>query len=93
MDFDGPILVVTANPDDDTVTLDITNHSDADKKGWIDANRSEVWKSFIEKPLGWGWVTVNQQGYVDGILLSFGGLTPQVILNVIASSIEEKIIQ
>jgi hypothetical protein len=38
---------------------------------------------------GWGWITMNQQGYCDGLLLSFGKVIfPQLVLNVMASAIE-----
>jgi Family of unknown function (DUF6334) len=43
--------------------------------------------------LRWGWITINQQDALDGILISFGGISPQVMLNVIASSIKESVIQ
>lgn len=49
---------------------------------------SEPWQKLIGKECGWTWVTINQQGYRDGVLLSFSGIVPSVMLHVIASSIE-----
>ncbi len=31
---------------------------------------------------------MNQQGYIDGLLIGFDGIEPQVLLNVVASSIK-----
>jgi Family of unknown function (DUF6334) len=39
-----------------------------------------------------GYAVVNQQGYCDGLLLSFGDIRPKVLLQVMASSIEVKAI-
>jgi hypothetical protein len=49
---------------------------------------SSFWREFVGQPFGWGWAVMNQQGYSDGVLLSFGGVTPQVLLEVIASSLK-----
>jgi len=54
----------------------------------VDVSHLPPWKDFVGVPFGWGWVTVNQQGYCDGMLLSLGGIFPQVVLSVIASSIK-----
>jgi hypothetical protein len=90
--FETDSLVVEAEPYDDTLKFHLTSNKDLNTKGWIDASRSEPWSGFIGKPFGWGWITINQQDALDGILLSFGGITPQLMLNVMASSIEESVI-
>jgi hypothetical protein len=54
---------------------------------------SEPWRNLIGQAFGWGWITINQQDALDGILLSFDGIIPLVMLNVIASSIKESVIQ
>jgi hypothetical protein len=46
------------------------------------------WKELLGKECGWTWVAINQQGYCDGVMLSFDGIVPTVLLHVIASSIE-----
>ena len=55
----------------------------------VDVSSNEPWVNFIGKVFGWGWITLNQQGYCDGVLLSFEQVVfPEVALNVIASSIK-----
>ena len=90
--FDQDSLLVEAEPYDDTITIHLISNNDRSTDGWIDASHSKPWSSFIGKTFGWGWITINQQGYIDGILLSFDGIWPQVMLNVMASSIKESII-
>ena len=75
-------MPVTAEPDDETV---IVSAGSFDPEGGIDL--SESWRDLIGAEFWWGWIAVNQQGYSDGVLLSFNGIDPQVLLNVIASSI------
>jgi hypothetical protein len=48
--------------------------------------------SLIGEAFGLGWITTNQQDALNGILLSFGGIRPQVMLNLVASSIVESVI-
>lgn len=90
--FDQDSLVVEAEPYDDTITIHLISNNDRNTDGWIDASHSKPWSNFIGQTFGWGWITINQQGYLDGILLSFDGIIPQVMLNVMASSISESII-
>jgi hypothetical protein len=85
-DFGLLSLIVSATPDDDSVDFEVAASSD--KTGGVDASQLSPWKDFIGVPFGWGWVTVNQQGYCDGLLLSFGGVVPQVILSIVASSVK-----
>ena len=87
-DFESDRLVVRADEDDDTVDLGITHPSDRGDPNEIDVSRSDDWQNFIGTQFGWGWITVNQQGYCDGILLSFEGIVPQLLLNVMASSVK-----
>lgn len=90
--FDKDSLVVEAEPYDDTITFHLISNKDINTNGWLDASNSEPWIGFIGETFGWGWITINQQDGLDGILISFGGITPQVMLNVMASSIEESVI-
>ena len=92
LEFEQNTLVVEADADDDTIIFRIVNSSDLNTEGWVDAGHSEPWNRFIGEVFGWGWITVNQQDALDGILLSFGGITPQVMLSVMASSIKESLI-
>ncbi len=90
--FDQNSLVVEAEPYDDTIKFHLISNNDRNTDGWIDASQSKPWSNFIGKTFGWGWITINQQDALDGILLSFDGIWPQVMLNVMASSIEESVI-
>ncbi len=85
--FNQVSLIVIANEDDDSIDFTTADTTEGSDLGDINASLSEPWRTFIGKPFGWGWVTVNQQGYCDGLLLSFGGIIPQIVLNVRASSI------
>lgn len=87
LDF-GPVsFVVLAISEDDSVAFWCMKTTDLDTNGRVDASQGEFWSKFIGEPFGWGWLTVNQQGYCDGMLLSFGGIVPQVVMNIKASSI------
>src|SRR5437870_2731098 len=81
-------LVFEANEDDDTFSVSCKNSSTFNGRSLLKKSDSVIWQSLIGKSFGWGWVTVNQQGYCDGALLSFAGITPVVLLEVVASSIE-----
>jgi hypothetical protein len=81
------LLVFKANADDDTVSV-ICDSARRFKGGaGFQESRSPVWKKLVGKQLVWGWVTIDQQGYCDGILLSFDEISPQVHLDVAGSSI------
>lgn len=86
--FGFSALIVRADPDDDTIEFSVSDSCDPNADGCVKADETEPWRGFIGKRCGWVWVTINQQGYCDGILLSFEGIYPGVILNVIASSIK-----
>jgi hypothetical protein len=88
LNFGSIYLIVMANENDDSIEFVTTDTNDFRNSGGADASHREPWKRFIGKSFGWGWVTVNQQGYCDGLLLSFESIIPQVMLNVMASSIK-----
>ena len=88
LDFGSVSLMVIADENDDSIDFRIADETDLRNGVSVDVSHQEPWNSFIGTPFGWGWVTVNQQGYCDGLLLSFGGIVPQLVLNVIASSIK-----
>jgi hypothetical protein len=87
LSFDSAALIVAADENDDSVDLKVADAASLDDAGSVDVSQTEPWQTFIGEPFGWGWLTVNQQGYCDGFILSFGGITPQLLLNVAASSI------
>lgn len=80
-------LLIAADVNDDTVEVHLTS---PDKLPVTVKNVSAVdpWKSLIGRSFGWCSMTINQQGYCDGVLMSFDGVFPQVFLTVIASSIK-----
>lgn len=84
--FETRTLLIHANEDDDTISVAADERLNADE--CTDLSSSSFWRSFLGQLFGWGWVTTNQQGYRDGVLLSFAGITPQVMLEVVASSIK-----
>ncbi|MBI3658547.1 MAG: hypothetical protein HY232_19250 [Acidobacteria bacterium] len=88
LDFGSSSLVVIADENDDSIDCKISDATDLHKAGSVDASHLAPWNSFVGKSFGWGWVTINQQGYCDGLLLSFEGIIPQLALNVMASSIK-----
>ena len=88
LDFELLSLVVSAEPDYDTVDFETVATLTADRSGGIEMSGLPPWNAFVGVPFGRGWVTVNQQGYCDGLLLSFGVIKPQIVLNVCASSID-----
>jgi hypothetical protein len=93
LEFDQDCLIVKAEPSDDTIIFQTVSKGEYESDCSVDVSHSETWRRFIGESFGWGWVTINQQDAVDGILLSFGGVTPGVLLNVMASTIKESIIK
>ena len=73
-------LTVKANADDDTAEISLGDGFALDKTIGTDATNAQPWANVIGEPFGWGWVTVNEQGYCDGVLLSFRGITAQILL-------------
>lgn len=86
--FGPAALAITADVDDDSIDFFVSDSFDLHSAANVEVSQTEVWKGFIGKSFGWGWVTINQQGYCDGLLLSFEGIHPEVLLNVMASSIK-----
>ena len=85
-------LIVTADENDDSIDIAAAGTTEPPHVVGVDKSQLHPWNNIIGKPFGWGWVTVNQQGYCDGLLLGFGGIFPQIVLNVIASSIKVGVI-
>jgi hypothetical protein len=86
-DFDRGALVIEGDPDDDSIEVRLMNHGEIESTQAVTVTHLDPWAPFIGKPFGWGWITVNQQGYCDGVLLSFGGIDPQLLLTVAASAL------
>lgn len=87
LEFDQVTLLLEAEPEYDTIIFRVVNNRSVEGFATVDASHSEPWANLIGKPFNWGWVIVNQQNYLDGVLLSFDDLFPDLVLNVLASSI------
>jgi hypothetical protein len=85
--FRDVMLSLGADADTDTIEVRCQDSDSLDLSGLDRVDAQQPWAEVIGKDFGWGWVTVNQQGYQDGVLLSFGGLDPSVLLSVTASAI------
>ena len=88
LDFGAVVLIVDAVAHDDSIDFKSEKVTDPGATSTNITTQSDFWQEFIDQSFGWGWVTINQQGYCDGLLLSFGGIDAQVLMNVIASSIK-----
>ena len=86
LQFTTRSLLFRATAEDDTIGV-LCEEAALDMSSWSRVDASEPWKSLVGTVFGWGWVTINQQGYCDGVLLSFDGLVPTVLLCVLGSSI------
>ena len=87
-DFGMKILIVKADGEDDTVEFWSTDSRLSDRPQEKVASDVRPWGALIGQEFGWGWVTVNQQGYMDGIVLSFAGIIPRILITVVASSLK-----
>lgn len=90
--FDRMALSVWCESGDDSIAFKVTPSAEADIGSSIDTSHFEHWKSVIGKSFGWGWITINQQGYCDGLLISFEGTHPQLLLTGMASSLAVSIV-
>jgi hypothetical protein len=93
LDFGEIRMLVKADENDDTIDFIVAQTVDLGGVEAVDVSHQEPWSKVIGKSFGWGWALVNQQGYCDGILLSFEGVSPRIILNVMASSIKTGLIE
>ena len=85
--FSEGVLTFTVDPDADTVDVRCLDADAFDPSGLVPAPATAPWTALLGRSIGWGWVAINQQGYQDGVLLSFGGLEPSVLLVAAASSL------
>jgi len=85
--FNTKCLRFTANLDDNTMMVRCEDASSLDTLEWTCLDCKEPWQSLIASSFGGGWVTINQQGSCDGVLLSFNGMQPTIMLGVVGSSL------
>jgi hypothetical protein len=87
LNFGSTTLLIEAISDDDTVAIS-TGHRPAFVDDEIDVSDKGPWRELIGQSFCWGWVTINQQGYIDGALLSFSDIFPRILVSVIASELK-----
>jgi len=92
LQFASLTFIIEAEPDDDTIKFEVASKQDPNTEDWLQASGIEPWSSVVGKPFSWGWLTINHFDALDGILLSFSGNTPQVLLTVVGSSIKESVV-
>jgi len=80
-------MLVMANSDDDTIAVYCRLTSELGTEGLQCVSSTSPWAELLGRELDCGWVSTNQQGYCDGVVLSFGSLTPTLMLYVIGSTI------
>ena len=86
--FGSKSLIVNVNSDDDTVEFACIDSLQLAYPPENDKSKASPWKEILGQEFGWGWVVINQQGYLDGIILSFGGITPQFLITAVASALK-----
>jgi hypothetical protein len=79
-------LVFGCDADTDALELAFVELDDVDDAD--DLTGDPAWSKYIGKEFSTGWLTVNQQGFADGALLSFDDVVPEVGLNVVAGAFE-----
>ncbi|MBI3410747.1 MAG: hypothetical protein HY040_20620 [Planctomycetes bacterium] len=88
LDFGDCILTFEVDIDTDTISGQFQRGRFKPTNGYESVQAFRPWKKYIGKQCGWTWFAVNQQGYVDSALISFEGIEPNILLHVIASSME-----
>lgn len=87
LNFGGLFLAATAEEDYDTLRIEV--RTEQSLTGFTHISATAPWDRYLGQPFSWGWLTLDQQGYPDGVLLGFGDdIYPKIILNVIASEIK-----
>jgi hypothetical protein len=88
LDFGDSCLRIGVDINTDTLVLRFRSMPFRPTKRWVSLRSAEPWKKCDGKECGWTWLAVNQQGYLDTVLISFDGIVPTVMLQAIASSVE-----
>ena len=88
LQWDGGYLVFRAETDTDSLEADYHEGDLTSSRKYRPLGSVSPWAEYIGKECGWTWIAFNQQGYCDSALISFDGIVPCVLLNVMASSID-----
>ena len=81
-------LLLRVEEDFDSLGIQFLETEFNPQSGYRSLNSVSPWNRFMGKECGWTWMGINQQGYVDSVMLSFAGIIPNILLHVIASSIK-----
>ncbi len=65
--FDDGVLLLTVNPDSDTIVCAASPGSGVR----VDVSNKEHWRLAVGLPCAWAWSMTNQFGYTDGIQFAF----------------------
>lgn len=87
LDFGDSYLSFVVEPEFDTIACQFQNKPFRSTRGFRRVGSESPWVRFLDKEGGWTWLAVNQQGYWDTVLISFDSVVPNVLLNVMASSL------
>jgi Family of unknown function (DUF6334) len=87
LDFGDSSVTFVAEPDYDTIGCRFRNQPFVSNRGYRRVGAESPWSRLVDKACGWTWLAVNQQGYWDTALISFDAVVPNVLLNVMASSL------
>jgi hypothetical protein len=87
LSFDNESIVFEAESEYDSVGINIVQRSQMDSLLASAIAAPPMWNKYVGQRFGWGWITINQQNVLDGVILSFNGIFPNLLLNVAASSI------
>jgi hypothetical protein len=90
LDFGETCLIITANEEEDSLELRAAQRPGT--AGFVNVSESQPWTRFIGKKFGWGWLTINQLGAWDGLMLGFEAAAPEILLHAIDSSIRVRVI-
>ena len=88
LDFGDSCLRIGVDINTDTLVIRFRSMPFRPTKRSVSLRGSEPWINCVGKECGWTWLAVNQQGYLDTVLISFDGIVPTIMLQAIASSIE-----
>lgn len=56
---------------------------------WVNSTEDLPWSKWLHKPLKFGWIWINNRGYIDGVSLGFDAYNPSISMISISHSIEE----
>ncbi len=88
LDLETCFLLFRVNIDSDELSASYQAKSFHASRSHRSIRTTKLWSKYIGKSYGWNWLAVNQQGYLDTVLISFMGIEPNVMLQAVASSIE-----